>query len=355
MFDRAVSNIAKRAALIIAVMACAYQALLMFLTYATIDVYANDFVVYWDTANRPVSSAYELRPRYPFPYMPTMLLWVKPLALVAVWPAYVAWICISALTFTWATRKYLTMGQNLLALISRPVAFCLMTGQVSVFLAAIMLWAFGTSRRCWAGIGLGAIASIKPQLVLLAPLLLLLRRDFQMMAAAAASFAAIVLAALLAFGYQPWIDWLASLDNFRVVMNAGEGLRDVAGPAGQAERAGLPPLPFMLLGLAFGLWLVYRCRNLGPLEVTAAVATASIFAAPYAMTYDLAAVVPFLAVTVFRNRLASAVALTGLFNPLAILVSAFELLRRVRHEVRDRMAGGLSTRPGSGFPQLRRR
>ena len=349
MYDRVITNIGKRAAIIIAVMVCAYEALVMFLTYATLDNYANDFVVYWDTAHKPLSEVYEHRPRYPFPYMPTMLLWIKPLSLVDALPAYVFWIAVSALTFTWATRKYLTMGQNLLALISRPVLFCLATGQVSVFLAGIMLWAFGTSRKAWAGVALGLIASIKPQLVLLAPLLLLLRRDFRMTVAAGASFTATVLAALLAFGDQPWVDWLESLDNFRAVMNAGEGLRDVPGLAGQAERAGYPPLPFMLFGLAFGSWLVYRCRNLGALEVTAAVATASIFAAPYSMTYDLVAVVPFLAVMAFRNRITAAVALTALFHPLAIFLSSFELLRKAKEEVRDKMAAvGLGDRPAYG-------
>ena len=353
MFDRVISKTAKRAAVLIAVMVCAYKALTLFLTYATIDGFANDFVVYWDTANSPISSAYEQRPRYPFPYMPTMLLWIKPLSLVEVLPAYVGWVVISAMTFTWATRKYLTTGQNLLALISRPVIFCLMTGQVSVFLAAIMLVAFGTSRKYWAGIALGAIATVKPQLVLLAPLLLLFRRDFEMLVGAGVSFITIVLVALLAFGIQPWIDWLASLDNFRNILNVSQILRNGASPAGQAEWLGYPLLPFIILGMIVGAWLLYGCRHLGPVETTAAVATASIFASPYAMVYDLAAVVPFLVVTVFRNRVASAVALTGLFPPMPVIISAFELFRNAKHEARDQ-AEGSPAGPAFGFVQSRR-
>jgi hypothetical protein len=325
--DRAMAHTAKRAAIYIAVIACTYQVLVMFATYSKLDVFANDFVVYWNTANRPISLAYELRPNYPFPYLPTMLLWIKPLSLVPVAPAFLAWTAISVVAFTWATRKYLTMGQNLLALISRPVAFCLMTGQVSIVLAAIMLWSFGTSRKYWAGIALGAIATVKPQLVLLAPLLLLLRRDFHMLAAAGTAFIAIVFAALVAFGVQPWIDWLDCFDNFRVFLKDFDILRNGASPAGQAWRAGLPPLPFLLAGIALGSWLIYRCRNAEPLESAAAVATASILASPYSMIYDLAAVVPFLVVATFRNRLLSPIALAGLFEPLPILISAYELLR----------------------------
>lgn len=353
MLDRAISKTARRAAVIIAVMFCAYKALTLFLTYTTIDVFANDFVVYWDTANNPISSAYEQRPRFPFPYMPTMLLWIKPLSLVPVGPAYIAWIAISAMTLTWATRKYLTMGQNLLVLISRPVVFCLMTGQVSAFLAAVMLVAFGTSRKYWAGIALGAIATVKPQLVLLAPLLLLFRRDFEMLVGAGVSFITIVLVALLALGIQPWIDWLASLDNFRNILNVSQILRNGASPAGQVAWQGYPLWPFVFFGIIFGSWLIYRCRSLGPLETTAAVATASIFASPYAMVYDLAAVVPFLVVTVFRNRVASAVALAGLFPPLPVVISAFELLRIAKHEARDQ-AKGSPPRPAFEFVQSSR-
>lgn len=336
MFDRVTCNAAKRAAIVIAVLLCAYQAVSLFFTLSAMDVFANDFIVFWGTAQRPISSVYEHRPHYPFAYMPTMLLWIKPLSLVAVAPAYLCWLAISLVSFTWATRKYLTAGQNLLALISRPVVFCLMTGQVSVFLAAIMLWAFGTDRKNWAGVGLGAIATIKPQLVLLAPLLLLLRRDFGMIVAAGATFVAIVTAALLTFGIQPWLDWFASLGNFRTVLAVDHILRNGASPAGQADYWGYPPLPFMALGLALGCWLIYRCRRLGPLETTAAVATASILTAPYAMVYDLAAVVPFLVVAIFRGRVMGAAALAGWLPPLPALISAFELTRQTKQEFRNR-------------------
>jgi hypothetical protein len=326
MMVRTIAHTAKRAALYIAVMACAQQLIITFMFNSRFDVFANDFVVYWNTANRPISSAYELRPHYPFPYLPTMLLWIRPLSLIPVAPAFLVWTAISLLAFTWATRKYLTMGQNFLALISRPVAFCLMTGQVSVFLAAILLWSFGTSRKFSAGVALGAVATVKPQLVLLAPLLLLLRRDFHKLVAAGTAFGVILLVALVAFGIQPWIDWYYSLDNFRAVLKSDNILLNGVSPAGQAERAGLPPLPFLLAGIALGSWLIYRCRNVGPVESTAAVATASLLAAPYSMVYDLAAVVPFLVVTVFKNRLLSPIALAGLFQPLPILISTYELL-----------------------------
>lgn len=327
MLDRAVSAIAQRAALIIAVMGCAFLALLIFHAYATLDQFGDDFFVYWGAANGPVSAAYAPHQTSPFPYLPTMLLWIQPLSLVTPLPAFIGWTCISAMTFAWATRKYLTLGQNLLTLISQPVVFGLLTGQVSVFLAALMFWAFGTDRKWWAGIALGFVASIKPQLLLLAPLLMFLRRDFEMMIAAAASLLIIVLVALLAFGIQPWFDWLASLDHFRAVLNEYNILRAAISPANWAERLGIAPLPVMLLGAAFGSWIVYRCRNLGPVEVTAAVATASIFASPYALVYDMAAVVPFLVLTVWNNRIAGAVALTGRFLPLPIFLAAYELVR----------------------------
>ena len=64
------------------------------------------------------------------------------------------------------------------------------------------------------------------------------------------------------------------------------------------------------------------------------------------MTYDLAAVVPFLAVTAFHNRLTGALGLIALLHPVAICVSAYELLRKAKHEVRDKMAAiGLRAQP----------
>lgn len=326
MAGRIVRFLVERSALALAIGTSVILTALMFVVYCIVHKFGTDFGVYWLTANRPVSMAYELRDSYPFPYAPTMLLWVKPLALMPKWPAFFAWFVTSALLFHWACRKHLTAQETWLALISAPVTFCFMTGQVSVALAALILWAIGTDKRAAAGIALGIVASVKPQLVALAPLLLALRGDWRAFGWAGVSFAAIVGAALLAFGTQPWVDWFASLDNFRAVLIDDKIIRAVASPYGQADRWGLNPAPFLIAGAAFGAWLVYRCRGMGPLEQAAAVGAGSIFASPYALTYDLAVCVPFLAAAVFRGRVVAALAISGSVPPLPIIFTAFELV-----------------------------
>ena len=324
--------IQRRTALILAVCACLLLFFIKFIGFAKFDAYATDFNVYWQTANAPFSMAYELRDHYPFPYMPTMLLWIRPLSLIPMVTAFTLWVAISAVVFTWVNRKYLTAGENALALIASPVVFCLLTGQVSVFLAAVMLWAFGSSHKICCGIALAVVASIKPQLVLMAPLLLLFRKDLQTFIIAAASFGTIIVIALIAFGFQPWADWLNSLPHFRNVLTSDGVIRAAASPAGFAEKTGQEPLPFLMIGILFGVWLVYRCRDLGPVETTAAVGTASIFATPYALTYDLAAISPFLAASVMRGRITSALALASILHPLPIILSAYELLRKANRD-----------------------
>jgi hypothetical protein len=292
--------------------------------------FATDFSVYWRTANEPLTMAYAPRDELPFPYAPTMLLWVSPLSVVPMWPAFAFWVCISVFVFMRTCRPYLSGRQIWLALLNPLVVNGLATGQVSVCLAAILLWCVNTSNRIMAGLGLAFIASIKPQLVIFAPLLLLLRRDWTAFFAAVLGFTGIVASTLAIFGFEPWFEWIASLNNFHRVLIEQNVLAVAATPAGVAERWNLPPLPFLVAGVLAGIWLVLRCKKAEPLETSAAVATASLLAAPYALTYDLAALVPFLVWMIFRGSLASAVAIGGPLNPAPLLLAVFDLNRSVR-------------------------
>jgi hypothetical protein len=165
------------------------------------------------------------------------------------------------------------------------------------------------------------IASIKPQFVVMAPLMLLVSRDIRALLASAASFLLIVAASVIIFGQSAWIDWYHSLSNFHAVLDKDNVLGVAITPAAAAEHVMLPPLPFLIAGMAIGAWLVVRCRRLGPLETSAAIATASLLAAPYALTYDLVAVAPFLVVAAFADRKIPVIALAGVLNPLPLLLT----------------------------------
>lgn len=291
---------------------------------------SNDFGVYWRTANTPVEWAYWPGYEYPFPYEPTMLLWISPLKLFPMWPAFFLWAGFSAWAIYRAARPYMERRKLWLLLACPAVTNGLLTGQVSTAMAALILWAFGTRNRVVAGIAFGVVASIKPQLVIMAPLMLLFRRDWRAVMGAAAAFLSLAAMSALLFGADIWPAWLASLAEFRTRLTEIEIINVGSTPAAVAESWGLRPLPFLLLGALAGGWIVHRFRNTGPLEATAAVGVGSLLAAPYALPYDLAVVAPLLVCAVFRGRVLAALGLSGIFAPLPLLISTIALFRRTQ-------------------------
>ncbi|QDP18818.1 glycosyltransferase family 87 protein [Sphingomonas xanthus] len=292
--------------------------------------FATDFSVYWRTANEPLDMAYLPQGELPFPYPPTMLLWIAPLKLAPMWPAFLIWVALSATLLWKACQPFLSPWAVALVLLSPPLVNGLSTGQVSAMVAAALLWACSTSNRVVAGMVFGVVASIKPQLVIMAPLLLIVTFDWKALVGSAATYCLIFMASVLAFGLDVWFVWLGSLDHFRDVLHNEQVLGVAATPAAAAENYGFPPLPFLVGGAAFGAWLVYRCRWHEPLGRSAAIACGSLLAAPYALTYDLAAVIPFLVSSIFRERLSSALALSGVMHPIPLVLTAFGLITRQR-------------------------
>ena len=313
-------------ALALAVIMSAIGSVGLFIWFCIHGSFATDFSVYWRTANEPLAMAYMPRDELPFPYAPTMLLWITPLSVLPMWPAFVLWVTFSAYWFAKTCRVHLSVNETWLVMAGPVLINGLGTGQMAAVLAAILLWSCTTKNRLAAGLGLAVIASIKPQLVLLAPLFLLARRDWLGLGSAALGFLALVLASIFAFGAPVWFEWLSSLNNFHRVLIEQSVLGVGATPAAAAEHWHLPPLPFLLGGFAFGSWLVVKCRNLGPLETSAAIATGSLMSAPYALTYDLAAIVPFLVAATYRGSISAAIALGGALHPIPLALTFFQLI-----------------------------
>lgn len=326
-----------KAAPIIAVVACLALTVPLFLDYAWDAKFANDFGVYWRTANMPAEQAYHWKGRFPFPYMPTMLLWIQPLSLVPKWPAYALFVAISAVTFLRAYRRHVPKAALALAVLSPPFLHGLATGQVSALIAAGILWACATSNRIAGGLVFGLIATIKPQLVIMAPLMLALNADKRAVLSAAAGFSVIVTLSIAAFGFERWPEWLASMDHFEQAVTGTDVIRGAISPAVVAERYGFEPLPFLIVGTALGAATVYLCRDAAPLEKATAIGIGSIMAAPYSLGYDLAVALPFLACAILRGRILAVLVFVYGINPLPILVSAYELIRsRLSHRSQAR-------------------
>jgi hypothetical protein len=178
-------------------------------------------------------------------------------------------------------------------------------------------------------VAFGILASIKPQLVLMAPLMLVLNRDWRAFIAAAASFLLIVCLSLFLFGPERWTEWIASMNHFYHAVVDTDVIRIGTSPAIVAQRFGYRPLPFLLVGAVLGVGIVFVCREAAPLEKAAAIGLGSIMAAPYALAYDLTIVVPVLVLAVFRGRILAAFALAAPFHPFPMIASVYELLRRI--------------------------
>lgn len=317
-----------RSAPILATIFCIALAVLLAIDYSLDAKWANDFSVYWRTANSPAVEAYFWSGRFPFPYMPTMLTWITPLSLIPKWPAYFLFVICSAIAFALACKPYLTKPALALAMVSPPFVHGLATGQVSAAIAALLIWASGTGNRIAAGIAFGIIASVKPHLVVMAPLMFILNRDGRAFFAAGITFLLIIILSILLFGFERWPEWVASMDHFRNAVVNTDVIEGGITPAAVAQRYGLPPVPFLLIGMSMGIGLVYLCRNAAGLEKAAVISVGSMLAAPYALRYDLATVVPFLALAICRGRILPVVAFVAGTNPLPILVSTYELARR---------------------------
>jgi hypothetical protein len=225
-----------------------------------------------------------------------------------------------------------------LILITPPVIRGLCTGQVSALLSAVLIFACGAANRIVAGVALGVIASIKPQLVVMAPLMLIFARDWKAFVSAGAAFLFIVFLTTFLFGAARWPEWLASMDHFHSKVADTNIIRIVITPASIAERFGMPPLPFLLLGTFVGAALVYLCRNSDPLAKATAIGAGSLLASPYALAYDLAAVIPFLAMSIAKGRILPIFGLGATALPVSVVVAGISVVpplafwgRRFRH------------------------
>lgn len=321
-------------ALPVAFLVCLPMTAHIFANYWYADKFSRDFGVYWRAANQPVEQVYFWQGAFPFPYAPTMLLWIEPLDYLPRWPAYFALVGISVFAMVWACHRYMPKRAIALILLTPPVMRGLYTGQVSILLSAGLIWACGTANRVAAGVALGTIASIKPQLVLMAPLMLIFTRDWKALASAGIAFLAIIILAILIFGPARWPEWVASMGHFYSAVADTDIIGVSVTPAALAKRFGLPPLPFLFMGGMLGAGVVYLCRNIGPLERAAAIGTGSLLASPYALAYDLAVVIPFLAILIARGRILPVLGLGVAPLPLSLAVSAISVIPlkgRLRH------------------------
>jgi len=149
-----------------------------------------------------------------------------------------------------------------------------------------------------AGVLTALAAAIKPQALLMAPVALAACGALEAALAAGLAFAALGAASLALYGPGAWGAWLASLPTFQGAIARTPHLgAAVITPAWAARELGLGGAAAAACTAAFavaGASLVWRTFRRGGEAAPrlAALASASLMAAPYAMSYDGALVAP---------------------------------------------------------------
>jgi hypothetical protein len=278
-----------------------------------------DFAVFW----RAVHALHPYAPNeQPFVYPPTALLWFLPLRFVDAWPGYLIWTSLSVVLFCAAALWLYGRGATALAIVSPAAGVGLIPGQTSFIASAFLFAAFASERRICRGILLGALLTLKPQLAVAAPLFLIVRREWPAFAAMVIAALLLALATTAVFGSGIWSDWIDAVPGFqKIVAHRGLSMSAVS-PAAFATTVGLPALPLLLLGCAAALAIALKSRDLDSRNAAAMIACASLFAAPYALRYDMIAMAPAMAAVILsesgRKALLACVAYSASFGPFSL-------------------------------------
>lgn len=230
----------------------------------------------------------------PWAYPPSALLPFLPLGLVSFWPAFLIWCVVSAAAFLAAARRFVTGWGLLIIALSPAFIVAIVSGQTSLLIAAGMICAVGKmqDRPFLSGMALGALAAIKPQALIAAPLLL----DRKGLAGFIAGGAALV-AGSLVFGVGPWLDWLRALPRFgQIVRELGLG---TSTPTALGDVLGLNSRLCWALGASLGVVVAWRARGGDEATRLVGLVAGGLLITPYAMIYDMAGLVPVAVAALF--------------------------------------------------------
>jgi hypothetical protein len=248
----------------------------------------------------------------PFFYPPTWLLMLLPFGLLAVGPAYAAFMIATAAAATALEGRRDWWGW--LAVATSPAAAWVVLAGQNTFLSLALF--YGGLRLldrspAIAGILLGLL-SYKPQIWVLVPLALLAARQWRAIAWAAGTVAVLSLASLGVFGLDFWLAFLDAAREAGSARVADEMFRRIfmhmTTLLAATRILGLPPGlggAIQLVGAAAAVaavWLAFRRHRSGE-ERTAVLMTATFLVSPYTLNYDLLLLMPA-AVALFRRGIA---------------------------------------------------
>ena len=135
------------------------------------------------------------------------------------------------------------------------------------------------------------------------------------------------------WGFQPWLDWLSVLGDFRAQLHRRHIDELDVGMNGLILWFGLPAFVYYI-GAALGaacIWATFRATE-APLDRYAALASGSVLISPYTLGYDLARLSIAAAAILFDQRrsialwLASGIVLAGAAVNIGVIALAAVLL-----------------------------
>lgn len=275
---------------------------------------------------------------YPnWPYPPTILLVLAPLALLPYRYAFITWDAVTLLGVVAVVALIVRRRAAIALTLAAPFTAWSFLAAYNGFLTASLIGGallFLERRPIVAGVFVGCL-TYKPQFGILFPVALAASSHWRAIVSAAVTVALLAAASAVLFGVDAWAAFPRGLAvqaglNLMAGQNANWGyLQSVYGLTrflhGGAALAWLAQAA-TAAGLAVVVWRVWRSRVCHALKA-ATLAAAALLATPYAFAYDMAAIVvpaAFLAGDQLRRGLlpgdkAVWIALFG--APLALLVT----------------------------------
>jgi len=231
-------------------------------------------------------------------YPPHLLLFIWPLGFLRYFPALIVWTVAGLAAYMWTGFRGLsTSGKSFLLL--APAAFInIECGQNGFFTAALLLAAIDNWDRkpALSGILFGLL-SIKPQLIVLFPLVLMLTGRWRCFWWAGATVAVLFVVTGLVFGFDIWTTYLRVAVPIQTnVLTHGEKLMlwMMPSPFMNIRVLRLPlyvawtvQIAISLLVLAAVVWTFRKPRD--PFLSTAFLLTAALVFSPYSFNYDMIA------------------------------------------------------------------
>ena len=233
-------------------------------------------------------------------YPPVFLVFAAPFGLFSYPVALALWTLLGLGALFLTVHRKGWRWRTSTVLFSPAVLQAVVAGQISLFCATALIGVFRSMDRHPVRAGLLLLClCVKPQMALLFPVLLIASRRWRVLFAAAGGVAAIVLISILLNGTQTWIDFVtkglpAQAADMRVTM-AALGQVSVT-PTSALTLMGFPAFAVTLVQVALSLFAAglvayagYHAKTAGPEREALIFLSCSVFATPYLLAHDLAA------------------------------------------------------------------